>query len=89
MAEQTRKGVLKCEEGYQFHHTGTHTIALMRGNQATGSSFTCDCSSTGGCKVTLTEGSTTAECTEDGCKGSCTWTIHVPGIHGVFIARQI
>jgi hypothetical protein len=76
---------LTCEEGHSFRKIGTHKVELMRGNGgagATGTTMTCGCDKAGGCKVSI-EG-TTATCLEDGCKGSCTWTIHVPGLSGVF-----
>jgi hypothetical protein len=77
---------LSCKEGHTFQKTGTNTVALMRGNNATGTTFECACDKSGGCKVSL-EG-TTASCLEDGCKGSCTWTVHIPGLNGVFIALE-
>jgi hypothetical protein len=85
MAEHRHKSMLQCEEGYHFHQAGTHSVALMRGNQTT-TTFTCGCDKTGGCKVNI-EGSS-ATCSEDGCKGDCTWTIKLPGLVGALMARM-
>jgi hypothetical protein len=74
------KHVLHAAEGHTFHKTGTHTIALMKGNGATGTTFTCGCSATGGCRVDMD--GTTASCENDGCSGDCKWSIHLPGLSG-------
>jgi hypothetical protein len=81
------KKLLRAAEGFTLHKTGHNTIALMRNNGATGTSFTCDCQSTttgtgsGGCRVDM-EG-TTASCENDGCGGECRWSVHIPGLVGV------
>jgi hypothetical protein len=83
----SKLNALHATEGYTFQKTGTHAVALMGGHGATGTTFTCGCDKSGGCRVDM-EG-TTASCENDGCTGSCTWSIHLPGLSGVIIAARI
>jgi hypothetical protein len=80
------KHVLRAQEGYHFNKTGTHSVALMKGTNAT-TTFTCDCDTSGGCRVDMD--GTSASCENSGCSGDCKWSIHLPGLHGVLIASHM
>lgn len=71
--------VLRAARGFSFRRRG-RGVMLMRGGVGA-VEFNCECSLSGGCKVTI-EGQT-ATCLESGCSGSCGWIVKVPGIVGL------
>lgn len=78
------KNAIHATRGYRLKQVG-RKVALMRG-QNTAATFNCECESAGGCKVTIS--GQTAECLEDGCKGSCGWVIRIGGLTGIWEARK-
>lgn len=83
-SKQIHRGkVLRCGKGYRFKKVGRNRVALMRNNNR-GGTFSCECSLSGGCKVTIDPNDPqTISCQESGCSGSCGWVISVPGIAGL------
>jgi hypothetical protein len=53
----------------------------------TGTTFTCGCSSSGGCRVEIDGGE--ASCMESGCSGTCKWSVNVPGLVGMKITATV
>lgn len=81
-----RRKSLRCIKGYEFKQIGRNKVALMRNNN-TGVTFSCTCSTSEGCKVTIDpKDPQTISCLESGCTGTCGWEVSVPGIRGLTIA---
>jgi hypothetical protein len=77
------KRPLKAGRGYEFVKKGRNGIMLRRaggGPGAVGTTFTCECDLTGGCKVIIT--GSEASCLNSGCSGACGWIVNVPGLIG-------
>jgi hypothetical protein len=78
--------VLRCMKGYEFQKIGRNRVALMHigGGGGPGATFNCECSLSGGCKVTIDpEDPQSISCLESGCSGTCGWVISIPGIRGL------
>lgn len=79
-----RAKVLRCGRGYHFKKVGRNRVALMMRNNNQGPTFTCECSTSGGCRVTIDpQDPQSISCLESGCTSSCGWVINVPGIFGL------
>jgi hypothetical protein len=68
-----------------FKQVGRSKVMLMRKNSAGGgTTFKCECSLAGGCKVTIDpQDPQTISCLESGCSGDCGWIISIPGLVGL------
>jgi len=75
---------LRCARGFTFKRAGRNKVMLMRRNSTGGgTTFECECSGTGGCKVTIDpQDPQSISCMSSGCTGSCGWIISIPGIVG-------
>ena len=79
------RNAIRATSGYRLKQKGRKGVALMRG-QNTSATFNCECSTSGGCKVTISGQS--AECEESGCTGACSWVVRVAGLAGIWAARK-
>ena len=79
MAKRGR--VLRCGKGYRFKKVGRKVMLMRR--QTQGPTFTCECSTSGGCKVNIDpEDPRSISCLSSGCEGTCGWVVNIPGIVG-------
>lgn len=83
----TKKNVLRAARGYTFVKRGRGVMLRKAGGTGPGVTFTCSCSLSGGCRVEI-DGSE-ASCLENGCSGSCKWSVNVPGLSGMRLVAAV
>jgi hypothetical protein len=85
MAPKTN--TLKCARGYKFVRKGRGVMLRKATGGGGGVTFTCGCSLSGGCRVEIDGGE--ASCMENGCTGSCKWSVNVPGLSGMRLMAAV
>jgi hypothetical protein len=78
---------LKAARGYEFVKKGKGVMLRRKGSTGVGTTFSCTCQDgTGGCRVDINGDE--ASCMNNGCSGTCRWSVNLPGLSGMTVTMR-